>query len=277
LPVIADSGRELTALSQKCPNLRNIRGLEFMGWYDTQEVCLNGHQTTANYERHGEFRRPFCEKCGAPTIHTCPSCGTNIRGEYHVDGVVFLGSHATPVPKFCLKCGKKFPWSDRIDNEASDAITGLDPALAVERICSRVPLVIRQLRQRHDDRSTIDVNDEYDLQDVLHALLHLFFDDVRPEEYISSYAGKSSRVDFLLKQESIVLEAKMTRKGLGAKEIGDQLIIDIARYKEHASCKTLFCLVYDPDHRVNNPRGLEIDLSKKHDELDVRVFVVPKS
>ena len=83
-------------------------------------------------------------------------------------------------------------------------------------------------------------------------------------------------MDFLLKQESIVLEAKMTRKGLGAKEVGDELTIDIARYKSHPSCKHLFCLVYDPDHRIVNPRGLEADLSGTHNRLDVKVFVVPK-
>lgn len=159
---------------------------------------------------------------------------------------------------------------------AGDQVTALDPAVSVERICSRIALVIRQLRERYDARSTLKVDDEYDLQDILHALLHLFFDDVRPEEYTPSYAGKATRMDFLLKNESIVIEAKMTRRGLGAKEVGEQLIIDIAHYKSHPDCKSLFCLVYDPDHRVDNPRGLENDLSKKTDGMAVRVFVVPR-
>lgn len=159
---------------------------------------------------------------------------------------------------------------------AGDEVTALDPAISVERICSRIPLVIRQLRDRYDGRQTLKVDDEYDVQDLLHALLHLFFDDVRPEEYTPSYAGKSTRMDFLLKNESIVIESKMTRRGLGAKEVGEQLIIDIAHYKSHPDCKSLFCLVYDPDHRVDNPRGLENDLSKKTDGMIVRVFVVPR-
>lgn len=83
-------------------------------------------------------------------------------------------------------------------------------------------------------------------------------------------------MDFLLKNESIVIEVKMTRKGLGSREVGEQLILDIAHYKAHPSCKTLFCLVYDPEHRISNPRGLENDLSKKSDGLDVKVFVVPR-
>ena len=38
---------------------------------------------------------------------------------------------------------------------------------------------------------------EYDVQDLLHALLRPWVQDVRPEEYTPSYAGKSTRMDFL--------------------------------------------------------------------------------
>ena len=82
-------------------------------------------------------------------------------------------------------------------------------------------------------------------------------------------------MDFLLKNESIVLEAKKTRAGLGSKQVGDELIQDIARYKRHAECKTLICLVYDPDEWIKNPRGLEKDLSRKEGDMNVKVFVVP--
>ena len=57
-----------------------------------------------------------------------------------------------------------------------------------------------------------EIKDEYDVQDLLNALLRLNFDDVRPEEYTPSYAGSSTRVDFLLKKEKIVIEVKKTRK-----------------------------------------------------------------
>jgi hypothetical protein len=244
-----------------------------MGYHDSQEVCLNGHQTTDSYHRSAEFRRPFCEKCGAQTIHKCPNCSADIKGDYHVEGFIDLSGQATPVPKFCDKCGQKFPWADRL---ADDGVTKLDPAVSIARICERIPLVIRQLRDRHDSRDAHDVQDEYDLQDLLHSLLHLFFDDVRAEEYTPSYAGKAARMDFLLKDESIVIEAKMARKGLGAKEVGDELTVDIARYKVHPGCKMLFCLVYDPEHRIKNPRGIEADLAQNESGFQVKVFIVPK-
>jgi hypothetical protein len=242
--------------------------------HDAQQVCLNGHQQTDNFYSSPEFRRDYCDDCGAKTIHQCPTCAADIKGRYHTPGVIAIGFR-TPVPTYCPSCGGKFPWTDiRAARKASDAVTAIQPKDVLARLCSRFPLVVRELRHRHNDRTTLDVVDEYDLQDLLHSMLHLFFDDVRPEEVVPSYAGKSTRMDFLLKDSSISVEAKMTRKGLGTKEVGEQLLLDIAQYQSHPSCEALFCLVYDPEHRVRNPRGLETDLSKKHGELDVRVFVV---
>jgi hypothetical protein len=68
---------------------------------------------------------------------------------------------------------------------------------------------------------------------LLHALLRLYFADIRVEEWTPSYGGGSSRMDFLLKGHDIVVEAKMTRKGLTAKDVSEQLIIDAAKYRQH--------------------------------------------
>jgi len=110
---------------------------------------------------------------------------------------------------------------------------------------------------------------------MLHALLWVHFEDIRPEEWTPSYAGKASRMDFLLKQEQIVIEAKKTRAGLTAKEIGSQLIDDIARYKTHPDCRALVCFVYDPEGLVANPRGLEADL-QRNEPMPVRVYIRPR-
>lgn len=125
--------------------------------------------------------------------------------------------------------------------------------------------VVRQLRSRHNNRSTLQIKDEYDVQDLLHALLRLYFDDIRPEEWTPSYAGRPARVDFLLKNEKIVIEVKKTREGLGDKELGEQLIIDIDKYKKHPDCEKLVCFVYDPEERIRNPMGIMNDLNKQHD------------
>lgn len=147
----------------------------------------------------------------------------------------------------------------------------------IRLICLRFHAVASQLRSRHKNRNTLEIEDEYDVQDLLHALLRLYFDDVRAEEWTPSYAGGCSRVDFLLKAEQVVIEVKKTRKGLAAKEIGDQLLIDIQRYQAHPDCKTLVCFVYDPEGHIANPRGIEADLNKQHGSMPVEVIIAPRS
>jgi hypothetical protein len=136
--------------------------------------------------------------------------------------------------------------------------------------------VVRQIGQRHDSRPTLAVADEYDVQDLFHALLTIYFDDIRKEEWAPSYAGGASRMDFLLPEIEAVVETKMMRPSLSTKQLGEQLIVDIAKYKSHPACCTLFCVVYDPNGRIENPRGVESDLSTQDHRLVTRVMIVPK-
>ena len=163
---------------------------------------------------------------------------------------------------------------------ALDALKPQKRAVAYEEVLGRIlngfHACARQMQRRYDGRATLEVNDEYDVQDLLHALLRLHFDDVRSEEWTPSYAGGNNRMDFLLKSEEIAIEIKMTRKGLRDKEVGEQLIVDIAKYQSHPQCKVLYCFVYDPEGMIRNPRGLERDLEKLDSKFPVRVFIRPE-
>src|SRR5205807_5749974 len=55
------------------------------------------------------------------------------------------------------------------------------PLDVLEQLANRFHLVAQQLRRRHGGRTTLEISDEYDVQDLLHALLLLEFDDVRTE------------------------------------------------------------------------------------------------
>ena len=147
-----------------------------------------------------------------------------------------------------------------------------DASVLVQNIFRRFPLVAHQLLKRHDQRGTLEITDEYDVQDLLHALLLVFFDDVRPEEWTPSYAGRKTRPDFLLKKERIIVEAKMTRQNLKQKQVVEQLIVDRAHYATHPDCELLLCFVYDPERRLDNPRAIESDLST--DEPAPRMLVI---
>jgi hypothetical protein len=146
---------------------------------------------------------------------------------------------------------------------------------SIENIFEKFHSCCRQARNRHDGRPTIDVKNEYDVQDLLNILFQLYFSDIRKEEWTPSYAGRSARMDFLLKDIKIVIEVKKTRENLRDKEIGEELILDIAKYSSHPDCSTLYCFVYDPEGLVRNPMGLEKDLSGNKDGLSVKVFIRP--
>ncbi|MDP2653103.1 MAG: DUF2321 domain-containing protein [Candidatus Omnitrophota bacterium] len=253
---------------------RDARGSGGSGsWYDVMLVCENGHKITESLESSPENYVERCSKCGAKTLSECPSCNENIRGYYHIPGVIGLGSAS--VQDFCHKCGSPYPWKGKkaVKETKEKQANPLD---LINLICDKFHKIARQLRNRHEQRGTLEINDEYDVQDLVHVLLTMFFDDIRAEEWTPSYAGKCSKMDFLLKGEDIVIELKKTRQGLGVKEIGDQLIIDIDRYKEHPNCKSLICFVYDPEGRIGNPATLEKDLSREANGLKVVVFVRPK-
>lgn len=142
----------------------------------------------------------------------------------------------------------------------------------LERIFTRFKEVAVQLTKRHDNRSTIIIENEYDVQDLLHALLKLYFDDVRPEEWTPSYAGGAVRTDFLIPEIKTIIEVKKTRDSMNDKTVGEELIIDIEKYQSHPDCDKIYCFVYDPDRKLKNPAGIKKDLEKKHQGL-VRVFI----
>lgn len=254
-----------------------------MGFYDIQQVCLKGHQITDMYKKYPENRKKHCMICGAETIFKCPSCDGEIPGRYMLSNNT-ASSRVATIPSFCNNCGAEFPWTSKLKeirllihkSKENSKDNGSESISLIEQICSRFHLVAKQLRDRYNSRVTLEIEDEYDVQDLFHALLKVFFDDIRAEEWTPSYAGKSARVDFLLKSEQIVIEIKKTSKSLGAKELGDQLIIDSNRYKAHPDCKKLICFVYDPEGRIVNPKGIEKDLSIYVKDFEVRVYIVPK-
>lgn len=139
--------------------------------------------------------------------------------------------------------------------EAVDAIQ------VVLQIGDRFKVVSRQLKHRHAGRATLEIKDEYDFQDLFHALLRIFFDDVRAEEWTPSYAGGNKRTDFLVPAHSLAIELKHARASMSSKDLGDQLVVDIANYKSHPSVRIIVALVFDPEGFIINPAGIEADLT----------------
>jgi hypothetical protein len=145
-----------------------------------------------------------------------------------------------------------------------------------KKLCQRFHFVARQLRLRGEYRSTLDVEDEFDVQDLLHALLRLQFDDISTDEWTPSYTSGAPRTTFLLNHDGLAIIVKKTRTGLSAKDLSDQMRVDIERYRARGRCTNLFCFIYDPEGRIGNPRGLESELASTSEHFTVDVLIAPK-
>ncbi len=134
------------------------------------------------------------------------------------------------------------------------------------------------LTHRRKGTQPLSFESEYDVQDLLHSLLRPWINDIRPEEFTPSYAGSSTRMDFLLPAHRLVIETKVVRDHAHARRVGDELIIDIEHYRRHPQCSSLWCVVYDPDQLITNAEGLKNDLQGERSTPDgsitVRVFVL---
>ena len=100
-----------------------------MGYYDTAQICIQGHVISGCYTKYPDFRKAFCDRCGKATITQCPACGEPIRGMYYHDGPV-LGASYRIAPDYCHACGKPYPWTELKMQAAQGMIAeldGLDP------------------------------------------------------------------------------------------------------------------------------------------------------
>ena len=172
--------------------------------------------------------------------------------------------------------GESYPSTAPSSHCAPTKPTEIDELLLI--LLKGLRRAMHPLTHRRKGAQALSFSTEYDVQDLLHALLRPWVADVRPEEFTPSYAGSSTRMDFLLPAHSLVLELKFVRDGNHAKKIGDELIIDIDHYRRHPKCDTLWCVVFDPDHLLSNAEGLKNDLegrrSTKDGTVNVR-FLVP--
>ncbi len=145
----------------------------------------------------------------------------------------------------------------------------------VEQILLTFEAIVRRLAKRRGERSPFVIDNEYDVQYLLQALLAIHFRDVRAEEGVPSHIGANSRIDFFLGEEQIAIEVKATRDGLDDHQLGNQLLEDVARYKKHTDVKTLYFFIWDPAHHIRNAAGIRNDVKRDAGDRAIHVIFSP--
>jgi hypothetical protein len=106
--------------------------------YKTAAVCRQGHAATDHLELSPELAGKFCKECGGEILTACPSCGSRIRGHYHVSGV--FSTHDYAPPNYCEDCGKPFPWIEEKLRVASALTDELESVSDADRAKIKVSL-----------------------------------------------------------------------------------------------------------------------------------------
>ncbi|HUV72065.1 MAG TPA: hypothetical protein VMW25_03580 [Clostridia bacterium] len=141
------------------------------------------------------------------------------------------------------------PQKENISIEPSAAI--------VERVCKRICYVANILgkRQRKGKKPFL-VEDEYDVQDLLHATLRAFIKYSVQEDPLSKIAGRSSRADITIEDLGILIEVKYVRGPNDQRTIIEELSQDLLLYTKWEPLETLLFVVYNSND-LRDPESLE--------------------
>lgn len=143
----------------------------------------------------------------------------------------------------------------------------------VQRVLDRFGVVARHLDERGREKSPLRMKDEYDVQYLLHGLLGVHFDDIRAETSTDRHSSVNPRIDFLLEQHAIGIEVKRASDSMTPRRIRSELAEDKEQYRKDTDIETLFCFIYDPDRKFENPMEFEVDFASSTSNLTTTVTV----
>lgn len=128
----------------------------------------------------------------------------------------------------------------------------------IEQICKRMPYAARILLNRQrKGKISYTIEDEYDVQDLLHALLRAYLKYSVQEDPLPKVSGtRASRADISIEELGILIEIKYVRSPDDQKTIFDDFSRDVLLYTSWPHLKTLLYVIYNSGD-LRDPEALE--------------------
>jgi hypothetical protein len=121
--------------------------------------------------------------------------------------------------------------------------SAVEQALAV---AEAFPASAGVLANRQRDRDPFAIRDEYDVQDLFHALILPSIGDVVPEDPAPKIAGRSSRLDFVSKKARLGFELKHLKSRTDRDRVREEVLLDEGVYQAHPYIETVVVFIFDP-------------------------------
>ena len=117
----------------------------------------------------------------------------------------------------------------------------------VEQLCKRLPQAARILSVRsRKGKKSYEISDEYDVQDLLHALLRAYLKYSVQEDPLPKVAGaKSSRADISVEELGVLIEVKYVHGPEDQKRLFEEYSQDLVLYAQWPHLRTLVYLIYN--------------------------------
>lgn len=166
-------------------------------------------------------------------------------------------------------------YSGNIDyfEEEGPASAGHSATLHIKQIFNRFSEVVIPLKKRRGDREPLTMDDEANVQYLLHGLLKLHFDDVRREPYTERHSSVSPRIDFLVQNETIGIEVKRASPTRQERALRNELSEDKEQYRADVNIDTFLIFVYDPEKQIENKAEFEDSFRQDAPQMKTEVIV----
>lgn len=130
-------------------------------------------------------------------------------------------------------------------------------------------------RPRADKRTqSYCIKDEYDVQDLLYAILKTVIPDLEREDPVSKIAGDSGRVDLCSSLRGMVVEIKYVSSAKRAAALVSECGERVLRYYKWPSLRHLVFFIYDPDSHLKDPDNFIRDLTSPVTQFNGKEFSV---
>jgi hypothetical protein len=126
-------------------------------------------------------------------------------------------------------------------------------------------------------KTVIKIEDEYDVQDLLYVSLKSVFPTMKYENPLAKFGGKSTRLDFVLMEEGVIIEVKQINASeKNDSKFTDQLKIDIESYHLLDYLKDLIFYIYAPNAIQDSDNFYELQGERqiKGKTFNVKIIMV---
>lgn len=120
-----------------------------------------------------------------------------------------------------------------------------------------------------NDLQKIRIENEYDLQHLLYAVLRPLYGDIRKEVTEDSGVG-AIRSDLKIPSLNAVIEAKCSRRSMNLKMLTEQIEADIVHYK----AQSIYFYVYDKEKIIKDRAAFETHFNRSFDGKRIRVIIL---